>query len=225
MSNQLLNNPFILKLFIMQKSFILLCILNLFIGSVHSNQSPLSYSIATIDQTSCTAVLSFKLNPQEILYKDSLSFSVDHPDIAIQKISPKQESIKRYDATLNETVHGYVDAPCFEVVVAQTNEVLQDPAHLHCMYHINTHAGPAHQTFALPRLAAGPSCTVNAPEVISQDSKKSHSMPKDSETSSTWSQTISSILESTKSLPLRLFLVFILGLMLSLTPCIYPMIP
>jgi thiol:disulfide interchange protein DsbD len=40
-----------------------------------------------------------------------------------------------------------------------------------------------------------------------------------------WSESIANILKRTDSLGIRLLLVFLLGLLLSLTPCIYPMIP
>lgn len=48
--------------------------------------------------------------------------------------------------------------------------------------------------------------------------EKMHCRPK-------WSSYISNLVEHTDSLWLRLILVFLLGLLLSLTPCIYPMIP
>ncbi len=43
--------------------------------------------------------------------------------------------------------------------------------------------------------------------------------------SSSWASYISTLVQTTDSLTLKLFLVLILGLLLSLTPCIYPMIP
>jgi thiol:disulfide interchange protein DsbD len=42
---------------------------------------------------------------------------------------------------------------------------------------------------------------------------------------SSWSSHISTLIQTTDSLALKLFFVLILGLLLSLTPCIYPMIP
>lgn len=43
--------------------------------------------------------------------------------------------------------------------------------------------------------------------------------------SDSWSSYISTMVQTTDSLTLKLFFVLILGLLLSLTPCIYPMIP
>jgi thioredoxin:protein disulfide reductase len=40
-----------------------------------------------------------------------------------------------------------------------------------------------------------------------------------------WSSYLSTLVQTTQSLPLRLILVMVLGMVLSLTPCIYPMIP
>jgi len=40
-----------------------------------------------------------------------------------------------------------------------------------------------------------------------------------------WSSYLSTLVQTTQSLPLRLILVMVLGMALSLTPCIYPMIP
>ena len=41
----------------------------------------------------------------------------------------------------------------------------------------------------------------------------------------TWTCTLSHLVKQTSSIPIRLALVFLLGILLSLTPCIYPMIP
>ncbi len=44
-------------------------------------------------------------------------------------------------------------------------------------------------------------------------------------TDTSWSSYLSTLVQTTESLPLRLIMVTLLGMVLSLTPCIYPMIP
>jgi thiol:disulfide interchange protein DsbD len=64
--------------------------------------------------------------------------------------------------------------------------------------------------------------THNTPDLIS-NSVETHNLPKQEKR--TLSARISSLLTETSSLGLRILFSLILGILLSLTPCIYPMIP
>lgn len=61
----------------------------------------------------------------------------------------------------------------------------------------------------------------NLTEIVQQNTDETQQTQSDS----SWFSWISNAITNTNSLSLRLLLVFLLGLLMSLTPCIYPMIP
>jgi thiol:disulfide interchange protein DsbD len=174
------------------------------------------------------AIVSFLLNQDQLLYKDALHCSIDDPSYTISELRAEQEPIKRYDPITKETHLVYVDDARFVVdIAAQKNQQPQE-ANLHIMYHINTDGGPAH--YSQPILMAKNNSTYHD-EPIEVQSTKADTQKKQTNHLSvpaknrSFSIIISDLIQTTNSLPIRLILVYLLGLLLSLTPCIYPMIP
>jgi thiol:disulfide interchange protein DsbD len=100
-------------------------------------------------------------------------------------------------------------------------------ASVHLMYHINTDRVPAYFVYQLQKTAqqADSDDAVTTQAVQTQETAPIKPTTDATANSWSWSETLSQLIESTKSLPLRLLLVFLLGVLLSFTPCIYPMIP
>ncbi|MBI2775035.1 thioredoxin family protein [Candidatus Dependentiae bacterium] len=171
--------------------------------------------------------LIFNLEPNQLLYKDSLHVSVDHPDIHVSALESLQEPVKRYDPATKETQLVYLDHAEFKINAQQKNDTPPTDAFLHLMYHVNTDRGPAHSTKALT--FHDQEQNAQDERVLVQDQENRNVIPINTEQAPAkkWSisENISQLIETTNSLPMRLVLVFLLGLLLSLTPCIYPMIP
>ncbi|HEX2978155.1 MAG TPA: cytochrome c biogenesis protein CcdA [Candidatus Babeliales bacterium] len=193
-------------------------------SSVFAESTPLLETIKKSENELEVSIL-FNLEPQELLYKDALHISVDHPDMYVSALQPQQEPLKRYDPATKETQLVYVDRAEFKVDVKQKNDTPLADAFLHLMYHINTDRGPGHITKPI----SFQNQSAQDESVIVQDEKNYNAINKNSEQAAPkkWSisENISQLIENTNSLPIRLALVFLLGLLLSLTPCIYPMIP
>ena len=67
--------------------------------------------------------------------------------------------------------------------------------------------------------------TATQKEVRNNPIEKVENIPASLTSDASWLGWISKTVEQTHSLPIRILLVFLLGLLMSLTPCIYPMIP
>lgn len=213
-----------LKVLIHMQLFSYFLTLLFFVSCAHGQ---VTVSNIISDDDSSTITFQFALQPEQLLYKDSLSISADHPEIIVLQLQPLQESIKEYDSVTKELVHGYVQSPQFSVQVKKTTNDSLPAASLHLMYHINTEHVPAYFVYQLQKKTeqAHSDDPVTTQAVQTQETapiKQTTSAPSNSWS---WSETLSQLIESTKSLPLRLLLVFLLGVLLSFTPCIYPMIP
>ncbi len=194
---------------------------------VCSAQAQVTVLNSCSDNGTSTITFQFCLQPEQLLYKDSLSISVDHPGISVSPLQIHQESVKQYDSVTKEMMNGYIESPQFSVQVKQENADLMPDASLHLIYHINTDRVPAHFVYQLPANTQ-PVKEIEATQPKKQENQSTtaSAQPANEQTNNwSWSETISQLIESTKSLPLRLLLVFLLGVLLSFTPCIYPMIP
>ena len=159
------------------------------------------------------------------LYKDYLSFNVDHPDIELSEASTDQKPITFYDKAFKKEKKAYQDTVQFLLTAQKTTHDPIDTANIHVSYYQQSKKGI--------KLAAIPLTFASAQTADTQQMNKSteepvtDSLPKqevDTKKSSL-SERIGILLETSNSFWLRIFLALLLGLLLSLTPCIYPMIP
>jgi thiol:disulfide interchange protein DsbD len=189
-------------------------------------QQRITVSHQLTDQTISQARITFHLKDQEFLYKNRIEASVDHQAVTVNDFEPCQDAVKKYDQMSKQTVLCYRDQPSFVVHLNRQQDEPVD-AYLHILYHVNTDGAPTHimhhLSFGTP-VAAEQSPVSKAPNLVapriqSDESSGAH------QAGWSWSQSISDLIQTTKSIPLRLIFVFFLGLLLSLTPCIYPMIP
>lgn len=182
----------------------------------------LHFSSTLKNPTSLSAALSFKLEPEEFLYKDLLHFSVDNPQLKVQAWNANIDTAWQYAPAFKETKKGYKKdfTITFDITATEPN---QNGA-LHVVYYTSLHNNPIEQIF--PITFTKPT---NQQKAISpkKNPLKPQSTPiaEKQELDTSWSGYISNLLKKSDSLWIQLILVFILGLLLSLTPCIYPMIP
>lgn len=156
----------------------------------------------------------------DALYADYLQFSVDNPHVTISNWQSSIEPVQKYDHSFKSTKTVY-NRP-FQI---QMDAKIDDPtitqANLHVGYYQQSEQKNNHALFTLPLAAPQESepqdsqIDVLVPVVCEKPAAKQQSI----------SGYLSSLLETTDSLWVKLLLSLLLGIFLSLTPCIYPMIP
>lgn len=168
--------------------------------------------------------VSFSLSNNDCLYYDYFAVSVNSPDVVVDNWTVSPKPIEQFDADFKETKKISLGDTTLSAHITYLKPA---SAHLHVNYYqksdkkIDALSIPiAFQTASDSSL----SNEVNAEE-NSNDDSVSFAQSTKKEPSSSWSDTISNILQTTNSLWVRLLFALILGLLLSLTPCIYPMIP
>jgi thiol:disulfide interchange protein DsbD len=188
------------------------------------------YNACVVNPTTLNVTLTFDLEPKEFVYHDSLLFSVDNPDIALSAYKTTNQPIEKYDEKSKKTKKVFEGSFTLEIT-ASSAKALSHDSNLHAMYFLNTDGKLTHQVYPLPWPSTGG--TNDVPERSAQsaplqaESCTTISSDSNDQSWSIWSAStyVSSMVQRTNSMTVRLIFVFFLGLLLSLTPCIYPMIP
>jgi thiol:disulfide interchange protein DsbD len=191
----------------------------------------LNIEIQPLDRHTKRILLHFNLDETELLYKHSLDISVDSPYIKLDHNKENRTAIEKYDQTTKETHIVFENEVTIEIQAKKLKDI-PFTASLHINYQTNLDSHPQTVLFPLQFEFSNsdvPSSEENMGIANIGSSKISHNnesfmnvVYRYVQSSST---NLSALVEQTKSLPIRLILVFLLGILLSFTPCIYPMIP
>lgn len=199
-------------------------LLSLFIFSATSTQSHQTpqFTSQSLDEHTLNIIITVKLSPHDFLYKDYISFSVDHPDITLSSWQSSQDPVPFFDPLFKETKKVYNKTTTF-TLQARSTRPLQD-AHLYFNYYQQSNKNSAQVMYPLTFsqeqiIAEQPMQTQPAPTMVSTPPVSQ------SQASLSWSAFLSNILKTQESYGIRVLLALLLGLLLSFTPCIYPMIP
>ena len=160
----------------------------------------------------------------DALYADYISFSIDHPHITLSQWTPSIEPISKYDTQFKQTKKLFI-----QPVTLSLQATLSDPSIDTATLHMATVSRlQKNKQFQLPLSFAGTTDTNSAKTVTQEQSAPVAHTPATQEHSAehrSYQQRLLALFTETESWWLRLLLALMLGFILSLTPCIYPMIP
>lgn len=193
----------------------------IFFSLCQAHQKP-QFTSTFIDDHTLQIAVTIELSPNDFVYKDYISFSVDHPDITLSSWQVSQEPTSFFDPLFKETKKIFNKTTTF-TVQARANQAISN-AHLYFNYYqhsnknidqtvypltfTHTQAVPEKQTVQGQQSSAPVQIPITAPAATAS-----------------WSGHLSNLLKTNESYSIRVLLALMLGLLLSFTPCIYPMIP
>lgn len=192
--------------------------------------APLSFETQHVNTLSSEIALKFALDPDERLYKESVVITTDDPGITLSKPEADHELQQWSGKRLGET-RGWQGPVTLTVTAIQRPESrITSTAHLSVSYSTNKQPNPLEQIIPIT-FQSDPSPNVTSVEQAQHlpptATPQSPAQPQ-KEKKSEWqgiSSYVKGLVKSTESPWIRLLLVFLLGILMSLTPCIYPMIP
>lgn len=235
----------------MQKLFLtsILAISSAYSSNLSDN---IETQITRIDQDTQNLSITIKLDKDELLYKDSFQATVNNRDIALSKPETTNTIVSVYDPAFKTTKAGYQNSVTYTLQAKKNAHAKINTGTVHIFFRTNKHKNSqerlislnfetpeknnkpvknhidqkintvtAESTNAIPEIRESdnsPAVTTK-PNVIHKIVSYVHHIAHQ------WKVTLSSLFETTGSRWLRLLVAFILGVLLSLTPCIYPMIP
>lgn len=182
-----------------------------------------------LTDTTTDIALTFNLDKNEYLYKDYIDISIDVPDVTLSPWQTEQETTQQYLPNLKESRPAYTNRVTVTMTTERATHQEDIDAHLHIHYYCSTATCPQEKMIPIS-FPANNKVAVATP--TTQTIKhQTHEPRKSQQEIVGWlgafspSAYISNLVKTTDNLWIRLLLVFILGILVSLTPCIYPMIP
>lgn len=191
---------------------------------MHAVGAP-TYSVSYTNDTECMVTLDFTIPSNAVIYHEHLALSVDHPDVTITSWHTDSEPVELYDETFKETKLVFNKNFTITAQIKSARATLPEDAQLHCAYYMSDQKRINEDLFALAAPTFDPPATPSLELAHHDIQTHSDLSVQPEEKSISFSERISSLVETTDSLWMRLLLVMLLGLLMSLTPCIYPMIP
>lgn len=176
---------------------------------------------------------SVELDPSVFVYKDHIDITIDQPDARITSWNILEPGTDHYDPILKTKTKIYKKKISFLVVINKKTTSSLEEAALHLVYYTNNTQQPVQELIVPFKNSSIANSTIND---HSSSNISTESVPQEVALSAcpapvptpkkvSWSDFISNLIQQQQSTTLRLLFVLLLGIMLSLTPCIYPMIP
>lgn len=215
---------------IKKKEYMLYCLLLLLLPITSLFSATVHQTITTESPTQQRLAITIALKEQELLYKNYLSWFTDNPDTTLTLASIEPQPAMIYDSLTKDTHLAYTHSVSLNFILTLNAQATPSSEGIvHIIYMTNQANHPYDEiipfTFAHPSL---PSAAQPQEVLVTQNKEEKVSTQRavqNTATKTSFTHLISSVVEKTQSTPIRIVLVLLLGILLSLTPCIYPMIP
>ncbi len=180
-----------------------------------------------INEKANTISLAVSLKKNDFILSESIDISVDNPNISLSIWNIDQKPIERYEPLFKETKKLLTNR--FTITFNATQKAVsskQSKTNIYLSFYQGSKKKTVQNVF--PFIFAQPKKTQKLISIPGDDIEEI--MPNiqakpTQEDTKTFSSRLSNLVAKTESLWIRLLLVLLLGLLMSLTPCIYPMIP
>jgi thiol:disulfide interchange protein DsbD len=182
--------------------------------------------------------VDYALDADDAIFKDSLNFSIADPKLKISAWENELPAKPVYAPSFKTTKQSYTGSGSFKVIVenSNSNSPVNAPLYVHYQRKNNTQPEEANYTIQFDKKPTSTTTQQSTNTPVNQHKEIGslyHSVTQFvqklldiiSAQVITTKTIVSDLVSKTESKAVQLFFVFILGLLMSLTPCIYPMIP
>lgn len=181
------------------------------------------------DLDTYTVNITIALDDKDQMYQETLDLSLNSPNATISSWNATTGYQQQYVESLKATKSVYTGSIPVVVEIKRTEPIDIEDANIHIRFVTSMHGPEEHVvpvTFTTVQKTTPTSCPpVVREQHVPKESGFQIKTPLSLFGNISLSDYVSDLTQKTQSLWIRLLLVFILGMLLSLTPCIYPMIP
>jgi thiol:disulfide interchange protein len=204
-----------------------------------------SLKVKDIDADKRQVEIGFSLNPGQYLVKESLLVTSNMPSVTVSELQSSEKPVSFLDESSQKKKEGYTGNVTFTLLAQKKHQdqFTNAAVHLHYAYanDKSSHEELIPLTFSSEGKSSdpvqdvsekssapahsipAPACDVQQPSLLGSLIQKAMSYVRSS--IAHIKDSLNSLFTSTGSGIIRFISAFILGILLSLTPCIYPMIP
>lgn len=164
--------------------------------------------------------LNFQLKPDETILKQTLKISVNSPHATLSEPTFSEHATKQYVPEFKDTKEVFNQSFHAKATIAHpTNNA--DSIKLYVTFLPTPNNKTQEHAFTVSFDPVKNEAAPKAPAPAAQPTAQ----PKGPQKEMSWVESFQNKVQTTDSTWIRLLFAFLLGLLLSLTPCIYPMIP
>lgn len=173
--------------------------------------------------------ITLVLEPNEAVYADTLMISSNNPDVTLSPfIASKQPEII-YDQNYKKNMPVYNDTLTLTIQAIHPHHDSVITPNIHISFITNQSQQPSETIIPITFLETQSDTSSSLHSISHQTSSEEADTKSSTHASQNfmkeWAQKVQHILTQTESWGMRLLFAFLLGLLMSLTPCIYPMVP
>jgi thiol:disulfide interchange protein DsbD len=197
-----------------------------------------SFDSTPINDHETSFNVTIDLDKDEYLIKDSIHISSTLPDVKLTHVEKDDSFEKHYSPTFStkdNTIIGYKDNAFITGKVVSQDKPLSDihesSDQIHLTYQTTAQQKPFERTFSITNKGTTDHSQDNQKHSqITQETKETGNLFERTtasvmHVSSSWKDTLTGWFSTTGSRFVRFIITFFIGVILSLTPCLYPMIP
>ncbi len=180
--------------------------------------------------------VTFALAPQEVLYADFLDFSTNHRALALSPWQSDHASVNFFDQTFQKNMRGFKNTVTLSFQAHTTGAPVENEA-AYMTYLTNTDRKVQQVVIPLAfetskqeqppisQESTAPNDVVSSKTVTKKAPIERSISERITEAVRNFKDSLFRLVRREHAWWLRLLLIFLLGILVSLTPCIYPMIP
>lgn len=205
-----------------------LCLLICSLACLQAAQKPEAL-IKPIDNTNNSTEITIPLEQDTHIYADSIQLSTNNPSISLSQYKTSVDPVVQYDTTFKENRRVFQQPITLSCIATTTTQPINN-AYLRLVYYTSAsknaleHTWPLH--FGLPTQSIEQKQPTIEPQATQHEEQAAEeSQVQESGQSLSWFNYLKDVATKSQLLWVRVLIAFLLGLLLSLTPCIYPMIP
>ena len=173
-----------------------------------------------------TFTIQCRLDENEMLFHNSIQFSFNSPDVRIKEWSSPKSPCTYFDSITKKSLQAYSDHVTFVIVTRVPDQFSFAGIKLHMNYQTTASKMPAERIFLLGESGDVVRVETNAPAATQSTPSAPPTAQSLKQRFQALTQSLLSWIQNKElSIWVKFLLAFIIGVFMSLTPCIYPMIP
>ena len=171
--------------------------------------------------------IAIKISPDELLYADTLMISSNNPDVNLSPFTTDKQPEILYDQNYKKNMAVYKSDITITTEAIHTHNTDLIEPQLHISFITNLSHQPSETIVPIVFEHTKKSSTLASDVSVTNEVEKNTLAPQPAKLSlmKQWAKRVQETLTQTESWSMRLLFAFFLGLLMSLTPCIYPMVP
>ncbi|KKP35594.1 MAG: thiol:disulfide interchange protein [candidate division TM6 bacterium GW2011_GWF2_32_72] len=185
--------------------------------------SQINIQTKQLDSNVTDITVFFKLEKDQNVYHDFLKFSSDNPYVKISDWKTSTPPKEQFDTSFKATKKIFDSNFSINLQATRIDNSVST-SNIHLSYYLNTEKSFKEKIITLSFNSNNQSNEISGDIEIQKTSASSENK-QDENKEITWGDKISGWMKNANSLWLQILLALLLGFLLSLTPCVYPMIP